>query len=71
MKLHNSRSQELIEYGMDKAAKLPTSLKKPQFGFKHVDTNDSSLILKDISMSWKESPKKDSGKEKEQQIRTP
>jgi hypothetical protein len=51
VKLKNSRSVELLEYGMDKDAKLPPTLKKPKFGFKQCDTNDSSLILKDISMS--------------------
>lgn len=36
---------------MDKAAKLPPSMKKPKFAFKHADTNDSSIILKDIDIS--------------------
>lgn len=56
---------------MDKAAKLPPSIKKPQFGFKQADTNDSSIILKDISLSWKASPKKDFGKQKDERIATP
>lgn len=48
MKLEHSQSQDIREYGMDRAAKVPPSLKKPKFAFKQADTNDSSLILKDI-----------------------
>lgn len=50
VKLKNSQSLELLEFGMDKNAKLPQSLKKPKFGFKQSDTNDSSMILKDLNL---------------------
>lgn len=48
----------MLEYGIDKDAKLPPTLKKPKFGFKQCETNDSSLILKDLNLS-QEKPSKE------------
>ena len=47
----------MLEYGIDKDAKLPPTLKKPKFGFKQCETNDSSLILKDLNLSQEKSSK--------------
>lgn len=39
---------------MDKEAKIPKSLTKPKFAFS-CDTNDSSIILKDLNRSLQKS----------------
>lgn len=64
----HSASEDLVEYGMDKQAKLPPTVRKPKFSFKPTDTRDSSRILLGLEEEERASPTRNAHKAREMPI---